>query len=42
MTENGFAIRRDPCLRCEDKEQSYMGRYLCVLEMRAVIEGVEL
>ena len=20
MTENGFAIRRDPCLRCEDKE----------------------
>lgn len=20
MTENGFAIRRDPCLRCEDKD----------------------
>jgi hypothetical protein len=20
MTENGFAIRRDPCLRCEDRE----------------------
>lgn len=20
MSENGFAIRRDPCLRCEDKE----------------------
>lgn len=20
MTESGFAIRRDPCLRCEDKD----------------------